>query len=52
MLARVHAQEPWGDLRYLAVHYLVWDRTASGCELQIFDEPDLHSAFELLLVCG
>ncbi|TQM33445.1 hypothetical protein [Nocardia bhagyanarayanae] len=51
VLARVHAQEPWGDLRYLAAHYVVWHHTASDDEHQIFDEPDLHSAFELLLAC-
>ncbi|MEV0251641.1 hypothetical protein AB0H76_33985 [Nocardia sp. NPDC050712] len=52
VLARVHAQEPWGDLSYLATHYIVWHRTASDGSLETFDEPDLHSAFELLMNCA
>ncbi|MFD4430415.1 hypothetical protein [Nocardia sp. NPDC058497] len=51
VLARVHAQEPWGDLRYLASHYVVWHHTAPDDEHEIFDDHDLHSAFELLLSC-
>lgn len=52
VLARVHAQESWGDLRYQAAYYVVWQHAGPDDELQIFDEPDLHSAFELLLACG
>lgn len=51
VLARVHAREPWGDSSCLAAHYIVWHRAASNDELEIFDEPDLHNAFELLLGC-
>ncbi|WP_157106750.1 hypothetical protein [Nocardia arthritidis] len=52
VLARVHAQEPWGDLRYLPAHYVVWRHTASDDVLQVFDESDLHNAFESLLSCS
>lgn len=52
VLARVHAQEPWGDLRYLATHYVIWRHTASDDALEIFDESDLHSAFESLISCS
>ncbi|MEV6279949.1 hypothetical protein [Nocardia sp. NPDC051832] len=51
VLARVHAEEPWGDLSYLATHYILWHRTASDADLETFDEPNLHSAFESLLNC-
>ncbi|MEV2225694.1 hypothetical protein AB0E01_38360 [Nocardia vinacea] len=40
-------------MRYLAAYYIVWlRRETSGDELEIFDEADLHGAFELLLACG
>ncbi|WP_067837189.1 hypothetical protein [Nocardia lijiangensis] len=52
VLARVHALEPWGDLRYLASYYIVWlPHDAVGSEPELFAETDLHSAFDLLLTC-
>jgi hypothetical protein len=47
-----YGRKPWGDLRYLAAHYVVWRHAASDDALQIFDESDLHSAFESLLSCS
>ncbi|WP_433714002.1 hypothetical protein ACQP2U_07485 [Nocardia sp. CA-084685] len=52
VLDRVHALEPWGDLRYLAAYYAVRHRAASDAAPEIFDGADLHSAFELLLTCS
>ncbi|UFS97140.1 hypothetical protein [Nocardia huaxiensis] len=52
VLARVHAEEPWGDLSFQASYYIVWQPTGADDELRIFEEPELHSAFELLLACG
>ncbi|MGQ4615287.1 hypothetical protein [Nocardia sp. R7R-8] len=51
VLDRVHAREPWADLRYVADYYTIRRHTASGVEPEIFDGSDLHSAFELLLTC-
>ncbi|MGQ4601281.1 hypothetical protein [Nocardia sp. R6R-6] len=51
VLDRVHAQEPWGDLRYLADYYTVRQPTAPDTEPRIFAGSDLHSAFESLATC-
>ncbi|WP_067865934.1 hypothetical protein [Nocardia shimofusensis] len=51
VLDRVHAQEPWGELGYLAAYYTLRRSATSDSATEIFDEADLHSAFEKFLSC-